>query len=131
MALRSLLRPTSLFNPLSRVALATYAWKHRHEILRWGRSLYEQLIGRRDVSPARAVQIGRVLMAVASDETLRNASQLRSVSLEGDVVHLDVDQRWSRLPRLIDRVKAVDGVRTVVVNGTADAPGTLAAPARA
>ena len=119
MALRSLLRPRSLFNPLSRLAIATFAWNHRHEILRWGRSLYEQVIGRRDVSPARAVRVGRVLLAVASDEALRNAPELRRVSLHGDVVDLDVDRRWSELPRLIDRVQRVSGVRSVVVNGTA------------
>ena len=121
MALRSLLRPRWLLNPVSRVALATFAWKHRHEILRWGRSLYEQLIGQRDVSPARAVRVGRVLLAVASDETLRNAPELRCVSLHDDVVDLDVDHRWSELPRLIDRVKRVNGVRSVVVNGTTTA----------
>ena len=130
MALRSLLRPRTLFNPVSRVALATFAWKHRHEIMRWGRSLYEQLIGQRDVSPARAVRIGRVLLAVASDETLRNAPELRRVSLHGDVVDLDVDQRWLELPRLIDRVKRVNGIRSVVVNGvTADVDAALPASA--
>jgi hypothetical protein len=48
---RSLLRPWKLVNPASRAALAAYVWKHRHEVLRWGRSLYEQLVGKRDVSP--------------------------------------------------------------------------------
>jgi len=117
MALRSLFRPLSLLNPMSRVALASVAWQHRHEILRWGRSLHEQLIGPRDLSPARALQIGRVLLAVATDDELRNAPQLRQVSLRGDVVDLDVDERWRGLPRLIERVKRVDGVRSVVVNG--------------
>ena len=132
MALRSMLRPRTLLNPVSRVALATFAWKHRHEIMRWGRSLYEQLIGQRDVSPARAVRIGRVLMAIASDEALRNAPELRRVSLNGDVVDLDVDRRWSELPRLIDRVKRVSGIRTVVVNGitAADLHATIPASAR-
>jgi len=116
---RSLFRPLSLFNPMSRIALATFAWNHRHEVLRWGRSLYEQLVGRRDVSPARAVLIGRVLFAIASDEQLRNAPQLRRVSLRDDVVDLDVDPRWRGLDRLIERVSRVDGVRSVVVNGVA------------
>ena len=114
---RSLFRPLSLFNPMSRIALATFAWNHRHEVLRWGRSLYEQLIGRRDVSPARAVLIGRVLFAIASDDELRNAPELRRVSLRDDVVDLDVDARWPRLDRLVERVSRVDGVGSVVVNG--------------
>ena len=115
--LRSVLRPWKLVNPASRAALAAYAWKHRHEVLRWGRSLYEQLIGKRDVSPARAVQVGRVLASIASDDALRNARELRRVGLRGDVVELDVDDRWSELPRLIQRVRRVKGVGSVVVNG--------------
>ena len=118
MALRSLLRPLSLFNPVSRLALASVTWKHRHEILRWGRSLHEQLIAQHDVSPARAILIGRVLLAIATDDTLRNAPQLRQVSLRGDVVDLEVDARWKGLPRLVERVEGVDGVRSVTVNGS-------------
>ena len=107
MAMRSLLRPLSLFNPVSRIAFATFAWNHRNEVMRWGRSLYEQLVSQQDVSPQRAVQIGRVLAAVAGDEKLRNAPELRRVSMRGDVVDLDVDERWVGLPRLIARVQRV------------------------
>jgi hypothetical protein len=116
MALRSL-RPRSLLNPAGRVALATFAWKHRHEILRWGRSLFEPLVARRDVAPARAVRIGRVLFAVASDPQLRDAPELRRVTMTGDEIDLEVDGRWRELPRLVDRVGRVKGVRSVVVNG--------------
>ena len=70
-------------------------------------------------------------MAIASDEALRNAPELRRVSLHGDVVDLDVDQRWSELPRLIDRVKRVSGIRSVVVNGTTGANLHAAVPASA
>jgi hypothetical protein len=34
---RRLFSPRSVLNPVSRVALATFAWNHRHEVLRWGR----------------------------------------------------------------------------------------------
>jgi hypothetical protein len=119
MALRSKLRPWTLLNPVSRVALATFAWNHRHEILRWGRTLYDQLVGRTDVSPARAVRTGKVLLAIASDDRLRNAKQLRKVTMVGDTVDLTVDERWSLLPRLVDRVRSVDGVGVVTVNGLA------------
>ena len=40
-------RATSLRVSLRRTAIAAFLWTHRHEILRWGRSLYEQVIGRR------------------------------------------------------------------------------------
>jgi hypothetical protein len=124
MALLSKLRPTSLLNPLSRMALVTFAWNHRHEISRWGRTLHEQLVGRTDVSPARAVRTGKVLFAIASDDRLRNAKQLRKVTMVADTVDLSVDETWSQLPRLLDRVGGVKGVVTVTVNG---APPRVAA----
>ena len=108
-----------MFNPMSRLALATFAWKHRHEVMRWGRSLYEQLLRRRDLSPARAARIAAVLYAIASDARLRDAPELRRVTMRGDEVDLHVDERWSELPRLIERVRRVKGVRAVVVNGVA------------
>jgi hypothetical protein len=117
MALRSWLWPRSLLTPLSRMALTTFAWNYRHEIVRWGRTLYDQLVGRTDVSPARAVRTGRLLFAIASDDELRNAKQLRKVTLVDDAVDLDVDDRWSALPRLVGLVQAVPGVAHVSVNG--------------
>jgi hypothetical protein len=114
---RSLTRPRSLLNPLTRVAVATFLWTHRHEILRWGRSLYEQLIRQTDTSPTRAMRTGRLLYVIASDDQLRDAKQLRKVTLDGDVVNLEVDDYWSQLPRLLDRVRSVKGVRSITVNG--------------
>jgi hypothetical protein len=116
-SLLNVVRPRALINPVTRLALATFAWNHRHEILRWGRTLYDQLVGRADVSPVRAIRTGRVLFAIASDAELRDAKQLRMVTMIGDEVDLDVDPSWSQLPRLIDRVGAVKGVSHVVVNG--------------
>lgn len=113
-------RRLALLNPASRLALAMFAWNHRHEVLRWGRSLYDQLIGRTDVSPARAARIGHLLFAIASDRDLRNAPELRKVTMTGDTVDLDVDDRWALLPRLIDRVRSVKGVEDVTVNGRPD-----------
>ena len=112
-----LLWPSSLLNPVSRIALASFAWNHRHEILRWGRSLYDQLIGRTDVSPARALRTGQLLYAIASDEKLRNAKQLRKVTMIGDDVDVTVDESWKELPRLVERVQRVKGVRQITVNG--------------
>jgi hypothetical protein len=110
--------PKSLLNPVSRMALATFAWNHRHEILRWGRTLYDQVVGRSDVSPARAVRTGSLLFAIASDAQLRNAKELRKVTMADDDVDLDVDERWPLLPKLIEKVRSVKGVRHVSVNGT-------------
>ena len=110
--------PRGLLNPVSRLALAAFAWNHRHEILRWGRTLYDQLIGRTDVSPVRAVRTGMLLYVIASDDVLRNAKQLRKVTMIGDDVDLEVDETWAQLPRLVGRVQSVKGVRQVSINGS-------------
>ena len=120
-----LLWPSSLLNPVSRIALASFAWNHRHEILRWGRSLYNQLIGRTDVSPARALRTGQLLYAIASDEKLRNAKQLRKVTMIGDDVDVTVDESWKELPRLVERVERVKGVRQITVNGHPSRPSVF------
>jgi len=117
MRLPRLLRPTTYLTPVSRVAIITFVWAHRHEILRWGRSLYDQLVTRRDLGPVRMARIGGVLAAIALREDLRNAPQLRKVSLHGDRVDLDVDERWALLPTLVERVRGVKGIRSVHVNG--------------
>jgi hypothetical protein len=112
-----LLRPTTYLSPVSRVALMTFVWAHRHEVLRWGRSLYDQLVTRRDLGPAKLARIGGLLATIATRDELRNAPQLRKVSLHGDRVDLDVDERWPLLPALVDRVRRVKGVREVRING--------------
>ena len=103
----------ALLNPITRMAVMTFTWNHRHEILRWGRSLYDQVVGRTDVSPARALRTGNLLFSIASDRRLRDAKQLRRVTMVGDTVDLDVDETWSELPRLIERVRGVKGVAHV------------------
>ena len=115
--LRKAATPRWVLNPVSRMALITFAWNHRHEVFRWGRSLWEQLIGRGDVSPQRALRTGMLLYAIASEESLRNAKQLRKVTMVDDTVDLAVDERWSELDRLVERVWSVKGVRTITVNG--------------
>jgi hypothetical protein len=122
MALRSWrgLRPR--LTPLTRMALMTFAWNHRHEILRWGRTLYDQLVGRADTSPARAVRTGRLLFAIASDDEFRNAKQLRKVTMIDDTVDLEVDEGWPALTRLVARVQAVPGIAHVRVNGARTGP---------
>jgi hypothetical protein len=120
MAIPRPLRLRSLFNPFTRVAIATFAWNHRHEILRWGRSLYEQVVGRSDLSPANVLRTGRVLVAIASDPRFRDARELRRVSLRDGVIDLDVDDRWRELPRLLDRLHRIDGIDAVTVNRAAD-----------
>ena len=69
--MRRLLRPTSYLNPVTRVAIMTFVWAHRHEVLRWGRSLYDQLVTRRDLGPKRIARVASLLITIASREELR------------------------------------------------------------
>jgi len=95
----------------------TFVWAHRHEVLRWGRSLYDQLVTRRDLGPTRLARVAALLATIASREELRNAPQLRKVSLHGDRVDLDVDEHWELLPTLIRRVRGVKGISEIRLNG--------------
>jgi len=115
-ALRGLTR-RGVMNPLGRAAIATWAWNYRHEVLRWGRTLLHELIGRDDVDPGRTLRTGRVLMAIAAEDRLRNAPQLRQVTINGDVVDLQVEPGWRELPHVVDKVSRVKGVTGVTVNG--------------
>lgn len=115
-SLRGLTR-RGVMNPLGRAAIATWAWNYRHEVLRWGRSLWNEATGRSEVDPGRALRTGRVLMAIATEDRLRNAPQLRQVTIHGDVVDLQVEPGWGDLPQVVDKVSRVKGVAGVTVNG--------------
>jgi hypothetical protein len=103
-------------NPFTRTAILTFIWAHRHEVLRWGRSLLEHIV-RRDLDPAATMRVTRVLYAVAGDDRFRDAKQLRKVTVDDGVVDLEADQRWPQLPALVETVRSVGGVRDVTVNG--------------
>lgn len=116
-----------LFNPLARAAIVSWLWRYRHEFLRWGRSLWMELLGRDDrISATRALRVGHLLMAIAGDDKLRNAPELKRVGLKGGVVDLHVTTGWRELPRLLDRVRSVKGITGVTVNGTEVATVTAA-----
>ena len=116
-----------LFNPLARAAIVSWLWRYRHEFLRWGRSLWMELLGRDDrISATRALRVGHLLMAIAGDDKLRNAPELKRVRLKGGVVDLQVTTGWRELPRLLDRVRSVKGITGVTVNGTEVATVTAA-----
>jgi hypothetical protein len=107
-----------MFRPLSRAALVAWAWGYRHEVFRWGRSLWMELLGRDDGrDPGRILRTGRVLIAIASEEELRNARELKQVTITDDVVGVRVKPGWRELPRLIEKVSAIKGIKGVTVNG--------------
>ena len=116
-----------LLGPVARAAIISWLWRYRHEFLRWGRSLWNELIGREGrASPTRALRTGHLLMAIAGDDVLRNAPELKRITLQDGVVDLQVKNGWRELPRLLDRVRGVKGVKAVTVNGTEVATVTVA-----
>jgi hypothetical protein len=117
-----------LLGPVARAAIISWLWRYRHEFLRWGRSMWMELLGRGEggISPTRALRTGQLLMAIASDDRLRNAPELKRVTLQDGVVDLQVKTGWRELPRLLDRVRGVKGIEGVTVNGTEVATVTVA-----
>jgi hypothetical protein len=105
-------------SPFTRTALLAFAWKHRHSIFRWGRSLWIELSSPMTIAPKRLATIARVLVAVTADSTIANSRHLRQVRLDGDTVILDVDPDWSRTNQLVDRLLDVKGVRQVTTERT-------------
>lgn len=103
-----------LTNPFTRTAVLAFAWTHRHEILRWGRSLWAELTRPGRIEPARLATIAQVLWKVTSDESLSRSKKLRGVRLDGDVLVLDTARGWRGTPVLVSRLHDVRGVSRVV-----------------
>ena len=101
--------------PFTRMALMAFAWNHRHEIQRWGRSIWAELRAPGEISPSRLKTLGTILWRVSRDPQITGSRQLRSVSLVGDVVELNVDPMWQHAPRLINELRDVSGVSDVSV----------------
>ena len=93
----------ALVNPFTRTAVLTFLWAHRHEVIRWGRSLWEHL-AHRDLDPATTVRDGEGAVRRGRRRSFRNAKQLRRVTMDAGVVDLQATQRWPLLPALVDRV---------------------------
>ena len=103
--------------PFTRTAVLAFVWTHRHEILRWGRSLYAEITGPGGVTPARLSTIAQVLWKVTSNQKLSRSHHLKSVRLDGDTLVLDVDPGWRGTPKLVSELSEVNGVRRVVNRG--------------
>ena len=102
--------------------MLAFAWNHRNEVLRWGRSLWTELTAPGPVSPARLRTLVRVLWAGAQDPELRDAKQLRAVRIVGDDVELETDPGWAPAGGAIGRLEQAAGVNRVRVRGTASQP---------
>jgi hypothetical protein len=112
-------RARALANPFTRTAMIAFAWAHRHTILRWGRSFWNELRQPGRIEPGRLMLIGKVLWAITSDERLAKASQLRQVRLEGSTLVVDTARGWKGTAQLVDELSGVEGISAIT-----DARGT-------
>ncbi|HEY3485688.1 MAG TPA: hypothetical protein VGK49_09900 [Ilumatobacteraceae bacterium] len=100
--------------PFTRTAVLAFVWAHRHEIMRWGRSLYAEITGPGGVTPSRLSTIAQVLWRVTNKQDLSRSRHLKSVRLDGDTLVLDVDPGWRGTPKLVSELSEVNGVRRIV-----------------
>lgn len=100
---------------MGRTAIVKLLWAHRHDMSRWGRSLWSEVRNPDGVSPARLATIGRVLVAITSDEKVSSAGELRQVRLVDDTIVLDVAPGWERARSVSDRLLQIKGVRQVMI----------------
>lgn len=121
---------TKALNPFTRTALITFAWTHRHSILRWGRSLSSELRRPGRIAPRRLQQIGRVLWTITRDDALSGAKQLRQVRLEGDVLIIDAQRGWTGQARLVDALSDIPGITGITDPSGRSLVGTIAASSR-
>jgi hypothetical protein len=100
-------------NPFSRTAMIAFAWSNRHTILRWGRSLWNELRQPGRIEPARLMLIGRILWAITRNDRLANSNKLRHVGLDGSTVVVDAAPGWEGGARLVDELSQIDGVTAI------------------
>jgi hypothetical protein len=108
--LRRLVRPFWL----TRTAVLVFAWQHRHEILRWGRTIWAELTRPGKIQPTRLALLGQILWVITSDESIARSKHLKAVRLDGDVLTLDTTRGWQGTPMLVARLGDVRGVSRIV-----------------
>lgn len=103
---------------LTRPLVLALLWGRRHTALLWYRTLRAELSRGRPFDAHRARTLASALMRVTTDGRLANAPELRSLRLDGDVVHADVDGHWARRGVLRATLGAVEGINVVRLSET-------------
>ena len=103
-----------LARPFTRTAMIAFAWAHRQTILRWGRSLWNELRAPRRIDTARLMLISKVLWAITREEQLAQARQLRVVRLDGTNLVIDATPGWKGTARLVDHLEEINGISAIV-----------------
>lgn len=115
----------SLANPFTRTALLAFAWTHRYTIMRWGRSLWNELRRPGRIDPDRLVLIGRVLWTITGDERLARSSKLRHVRLDGSTLVIDASPGWTGTARLVDELSGIEGITAITDTTGKPLQGTI------
>ncbi|HYN33914.1 MAG TPA: hypothetical protein VES40_14915 [Ilumatobacteraceae bacterium] len=102
-----------LANPFTRMAIIAFVWSHRHSILRWGRSFWNELRTSGRIDPSRLMLMGRVLWAITSDDRLAHSPQLRHVRLDGSTLVVDAKRGWKGSARLVDELGGIAGITAI------------------
>lgn len=106
-------------NPFTRTAIIAFVWTHRRNILRWGRSFWNELKRPGRISPTRLGLIARVLWSITREEQLAQARQLKHVRLDGSVLVIDSTPGWKGTARLVDQLGDIPGITAITdPNGT-------------
>lgn len=119
----------TLANPFTRTAMLAFAWTHRHTILRWGRSFWNELRQPGWIDPGRLALIGRVLWTITRDDRLAHSRQLRHVSLDGTTLVVDATPGWRGTARLVDELADVPGIVAITDTHGNVLAGTIATTA--
>lgn len=115
----------SLATPFTRTALLAFAWSHRYTIMRWGRSLWNELRRPGRIDPGRLTLIGKVLWAITSDDRLARSRKLRHVRLEGSTLVIDASPGWTGTARLVDELSGIDGITAITDTKGAPLHGSI------
>jgi hypothetical protein len=100
-------------NPFTRTAMIALAWSNRRTIMRWGRSLFDELRSPGRIDPTRLLLIGKVLWAITGDDRLANSRQLKHVRLDGSTLVVDAAPGWKGSARLVDELSGIDGISAI------------------
>jgi hypothetical protein len=115
----------TIANPFTRTALIAFTWSQRRTILRWGRSLWNELREPRRIDPTRLMLIGKVLWAITREEQFAQARQLRHVRLDGTTLVVDAAPGWKGTARLVDELSEIEGISVIVDKRGAPLSGSV------
>ncbi len=102
-----------MVRPFRRSAWLLLAWTQRHSLALWWRSLQGEWRKGRPIDRSRMRRLTLVLLRVAADSRISNASELKRLTLVDDVVLAHTDEHWAARPVLTSVLTGIDHVNEV------------------